>query len=120
MRRKELSDSAGFAFTPESAQQSAPHQPPHHHGHRGRLRERFFKNGAEQLADYEVLELLLFGVIPRQDTKGIAKALLAKFGTFGEVLAADPEDLKSVAGVKDAVATLLKAVQASVQLALQT
>jgi DNA repair protein RadC len=116
MRRKELSDSAGSLFYAEAPHDSVPH----HHGHRDRLRERFFRNGAEQLADYEVLELLLFGVIPRQDTKPIAKALLAKFGTFGEVLAADREQLTTVPGIKEAAATLLKAVQASVQLALQT
>ncbi|MGZ6186433.1 MAG: RadC family protein [Candidatus Binataceae bacterium] len=116
MRRKELSDSAGSLFIADTAGQSIPH----HTGHRERLRERFFRNGAEQLADYEVLELLLFGVIPRQDTKPIAKALLAKFGSFGEVLAAHPNELKGVAGIKDGAATLLKAVQASIQLALQT
>ena len=116
MRRKELNDSAGNLFYAEIVQTNTPH----HVGHRDRLRTRFLKNGAEQLADYEVLELLLFGVIPRQDTKPIAKALLAKFGTFGEVLAADPDALKAIPGIKDRAATLLKAVQASVQLALQT
>lgn len=67
-----------------------------------------------------ILELLLFGVIPRKDTKPIAKALLAKFGNFSEVLAASPEALMSVDGIKDSTAAMLKAVQASVQLSLQT
>ncbi|MGE4065112.1 MAG: RadC family protein [Rhodospirillaceae bacterium] len=93
---------------------------PHYHGHRDRLRERFLKAGAEKLPDYEVLELLLFGVIPRKDTKPIAKALLAKFGSFDEVLAASPEALMEVDGIKESSAALLKAVQASIQLALQT
>jgi DNA repair protein RadC len=118
MGQKELSDAAGHPFFVQIAQESTA--VPHHHGHRDRLRARFIKSGSEQLADYEVLELLLFGVIPRKDTKPIAKALLAKFGTFGEVLAADIEALKTVPGIKDSAAALLKAVQASVQLALQT
>lgn len=93
---------------------------PHYHGHRDRLRARFLAAGAEKLPDYEVLELLLFGVIPRKDTKPIAKALLAKFGSFDEVLAASPEALMTVDGIKDSAAAMLKAVQASIQLALQT
>ncbi|MGE4065106.1 MAG: RadC family protein, partial [Rhodospirillaceae bacterium] len=93
---------------------------PHYHGHRDRLRERFLKAGAEKLPDYEVLELLLFGVIPRKDTKPIAKALLAKFGSFDEVLAASPEALMEVDSIKESAAAMLKAVQASIQLALQT
>lgn len=95
-------------------------QMPHYHGHRDRLRERFLKAGAESLPDYEVLELLLFGVIPRRDTKPIAKALLAKFGSFDEVLAASPDALMQVDGIKESAASMLKAVQASIQLALQT
>lgn len=101
-----------------------PEQPdaetPHHLGHRDRLRARFLKAGAENLPDYEVLELLLFGVIPRKDTKPIAKALLARFGSFHAVMAASPEELMAVDGIKDAAAAMLKAVQASIQLALQT
>lgn len=93
---------------------------PHYHGHRDRLRARFLDAGAEKLPDYEVLELLLFGVIPRKDTKPIAKALLAKFGSFDEVLAASPEALMEIGGIKESAAALLKAVQASIQLALQT
>ncbi len=59
---------------------------PDHAGHRQRLRERFRKGGADALPDYELLELLLFRALPRRDTKGIAKRLLAQFGTFAEVI----------------------------------
>jgi DNA repair protein RadC len=115
--RKGLEDSAA-AELPGLAhlQQSKPH----FHGHRERLRERFLKAGAETLPDYEVLELLLFGAIPQKDTKPIAKELLEKFGSFDEVLAASPEALMEVKGIKESAAVLLKAVQASIQLALQT
>ena len=60
---------------------------PHFLGHRERLKTRFRELGAERLADYELLELILFQVVPRRDTKPIAKALLSRFGSFSEVLA---------------------------------
>jgi DNA repair protein RadC len=71
-------------------------------GHRARLRERLLGGGAEALADYEVLEYLLFGALARGDTKPQAKALLAHFGTLAGVLNADPNALKQVRGVSDA------------------
>ncbi len=58
---------------------------PHFHGHRDRLRERFRSGGADALPDYELLELVLFNAHPRQDMKPVAKALIAKFGSFAEV-----------------------------------
>ena len=60
---------------------------PHYHGHRQRLRARFREAGAEALSDYELLELLLFRVMPRRDVKPLAKALVAKFGSFAEARA---------------------------------
>ncbi len=71
-------------------------------GHRARLRERLLTGGAEALADYEVLEYLLFGALARGDTKPQAKALLARFGTLAGVLNAEPAALKQVKGVSDA------------------
>lgn len=67
---------------------------PHYHGHRGRVRERVLKAGTESLADYELLELLLFYSIERIDTKPLAKRLLERFGTLGDVFAAEPEQLR--------------------------
>ncbi len=67
---------------------------PHYHGHRGRVRERVMKAGVEPLADYELLELLLFYSIERIDTKPMAKALLERFGTLGDVFAAEPAQLR--------------------------
>lgn len=77
-------------------------------GHRQRLRERLLSGGGEALADYEVLEYLLFGALARGDTKPQAKALLAKFGTLAGVLNADPHALKQVKGVSDASVGALK------------
>ncbi|MEP1443843.1 MAG: DNA repair protein RadC [Hyphomicrobiales bacterium] len=88
---------------------------PHYSGHRDRLRDRFTENGATALADYELLELILFRAIPRRDTKPIAKALLAQFGTVAEVLSAPIERLKEVEGIGQSVAVDLKIIQAAGQ-----
>jgi DNA repair protein RadC len=80
----------------------------HFHGHRDRLRQRFREGGDQALADYELLELLLFRLIPRRDTKPIAKALLSRFGSLAEVLGAPAHLLTEIKGVGDSVATELK------------
>lgn len=82
---------------------------PHYLGHRERLRERFVASG-DTLADYELLELLLFRLIPRADTKPVAKALLARFGTLAEVLGAPASLLQEVKGVGASVALDLKVI----------
>ncbi len=86
---------------------------PDHLGHRERLRLRFSQGGADAMPDYELLELMLFRAIPRQDTKPIAKALIARFGSFGDVLAAPAPRLKEVKGVGDKVVFELKLIQAA-------
>ncbi len=67
---------------------------PHYHGHRQRVRDRALGSGLESFQDYELLELLLFYGIERIDTKPIAKKLLERFGTLGDVFAADADLLK--------------------------
>lgn len=86
---------------------------PHYLGHRDRLRERFSAAGGEVLADYELLELLLFRLIPRSDTKPVAKALLARFGTLAEVLGAPANLLQEVKGIGPSVALDLKVMAAA-------
>ena len=86
---------------------------PHYLEHRQRLRARFLAGGADALPDYEILELVLFAAIPRRDVKPLAKALIAKFGGFAEVLAAAPERLMEVEGVGEAVVAQLKIVEAA-------
>jgi DNA repair protein RadC len=71
-------------------------------GHRARLRDRLLGGGPEALADYEVLEYLLFGANARGDTKPQANALLARFGSLAGVLNAEPQALKQVKGISDA------------------
>ncbi len=82
----------------------------HYLGHRERLRSRFREGGETALADYEILELLLFRLIPRRDTKPIAKALLARFQTLAGVLGAPPGLLQEVKGVGETVALDLKLI----------
>jgi DNA repair protein RadC len=79
-------------------------------GHRARLRQRLLTGGAEALADYEVLEFLLFAANPRGDTKPLAKALLARFGSLPAVLNAEPGALRQVKGMGETGAATLKAV----------
>jgi DNA repair protein RadC len=88
---------------------------PHYAGHRERLRQRFASAGADALADYELLELVLFRSIPRRDVKPIAKELLKRFGSFAEVISAPVARLTEVAGVGEAVALDLKIMAAAGQ-----
>lgn len=71
---------------------------PHYYGHRQRLRAKFLEDSA-RLADYELLEALLGVIIPRRDTKPIAKALLKRFGNIKGVFAAREEELLSISGI---------------------
>ena len=77
-------------------------------GHRERLRQRFEKSGLQAFHEYEVLELLLTFVIPRQDTKPIAKELINKFKNFPAVLNADINELLNIKGIKDRSAQFVK------------
>jgi DNA repair protein RadC len=88
---------------------------PHYHGHRERLRARFRHTGADALADYELIELVLFRAIPQRDVKPLAKDLLKRFGSFNEVVSAPAARLKEVKGLGDAAITELKIVEAAAQ-----
>ena len=70
-------------------------------GHRQRLKERFKLGGGRDMADYEMLELLLTLAIPRKDTKPLAKALVKEFGSFAEVLFASDDKLMTFTGLKE-------------------
>ena len=86
---------------------------PHYTNHRQRLRARFMRAGATALADYEMLELVLFRAIPRRDVKPIAKRLLAEFGDFNRVITAPAARLSKVQGVGSAAVQELKIVEAA-------
>lgn len=86
---------------------------PHFHGHRERLRARFREAGPAALSDYELMELVLFRVIPRRDVKELAKKLVARFGSFAEAVNAPPERLAEIKGVGESIVTELKLIAAS-------
>lgn len=86
---------------------------PHYHGHRQRLRDRFLAGGSTALADYELLEMLLFSARPRGDVKPLAKKLLATFGSFSKVITASPLELARVEGMGDAAVAAILTVQAA-------
>ncbi len=85
-------------------------------GHRERLRARLIDGGSDALHDYELLEFVLFGARPRGDTKPLAKALIRAFGGFSEVITAEPERLRQVEGVSEAVVGAIKIVAAASEL----
>jgi DNA repair protein RadC len=89
---------------------------PHYLGHRERLRRRFREAGADALPDYELLEMILFRAVPRRDTKPLAKAILAHFGSFTEALNAPEERLKEIPGLGEAAITEIKLVRAAARL----
>src|SRR5271169_3008659 len=90
-----------------------PAEVEHYHGHRERLRTRFREGGSDALADYELIELILFRAIPRRDVKPLAKTLIARFGSFAEVMAAPPARLAEIDGMSAGAVTEFKIVEAS-------
>src|SRR5208337_2869121 len=99
----------GKLRTPDGLSEAAPH----FHGHRQRLRDRFMAAGGGALADYELMELVLFRAIPRRDVKPLAKSLLARFGSFAETIAAAPERLREIDGLNDAAICEIKLIEAA-------
>ena len=94
---------------PQGLEEAAPH----YLGHRERLRERFRAAGGDALPDYELLELILFRALPRRDVKGDAKALIQRFGSLAEVLAAPEIRLREEGGLSDSLITDLKVIEAA-------
>ena len=85
----------------------------HYLGHRQRLRDRFLGDMGAGFSDYELVELLLFLALPRTDVKPLAKALIARFGSYSDLLFASPSVIKEVPGAGDATVVALKSVQAA-------
>ena len=81
-------------------------------GHRARLRDRLLEGGDKALADYELLEAVLFGAMPRGDTKPLAKRLLSEFGSLAGVMAAEPRKLMNIDGVGQGVIGAIKVTEA--------
>jgi DNA repair protein RadC len=82
-------------------------------GHRSRLRQRLLDGGPDALLDHELLEYLLCLAIPRQDTKPLAKTLIARFGGLSAVLTAEPDALARTKGVGETAVAAIKIAQAA-------
>ena len=103
-------------FDDKPGPQEPPQKPKdHREGHRARLRTRFMAGGAAAVADYELLELVLFRAIPRRDVKPVAKRLIERFGGFAGAISADPQRLREVDGLGEAAVVELKIVEAAAQ-----
>jgi len=102
---------------PGNRQQPGTHKskPARNEGHRQRLRARLSAAGPEALPDYELLELLLTRAIPRRDTKGLAKELIAEFGSFAGALNAPVHRLEEMDGVGPAVIAQFQIARAVAQ-----
>ncbi len=97
---------------PDAEQGVARALPSYLRDHRKRLRARFLEGGAQAMPDYELLELLLFRAIPRQDVKPLARRLLDAFGDLAGVISAPPTRLSRIDGVGEAVIVELKLAEA--------
>ena len=84
-----------------------------HSGHRQRLKDQFLAHGMDPIHDVNVLELILFYAIPRQDTNPIAHRLLNTFGSLAAVFDATPEELMERGGLSKNAATLIKLIPAA-------
>ncbi len=84
-------------------------------GHHSRLRARFLQGGPAAVAEHELIEMVLFLAVPRRDTKPIARALLARFGSFSAAISAPLNQLLEVKGLGESGATSLKIIQAAAQ-----
>ena len=82
-------------------------------GHRERMRRKLLDAGPAAILDHELLEMVLFIALPRRDTKPLARALLARFGSFANVIAAPPRALLEQHGLAEAGVAALKTVQAA-------
>ncbi len=83
-----------------------------HDGHRQRLKNRFLREGLDSFEEVQVLELLLFYCIPRQDTNPIAHQLLNRFGSLAQVMEAPVSELQKVPGVGHSAAAFLSLIHA--------
>ncbi len=90
-------------------------QTPDYLGHRARVRKKFLNSLGEELHEYELLEILLFAASPRQDTKPLAKKLIAKFGDISGVVNADVEMLKTIDGVGEVAIVQIKIIARIIQ-----
>jgi DNA repair protein RadC len=111
VRKTEFAEAAMLGFSLSQATVVDPKKLQHRH--RAHLRERFLKGGEQSVADFELLELIVFRAIPHRDVRSLCKLLLKQFGSFNGVITASPGNLQKIRGVGQAVVNELKIVQAA-------
>lgn len=114
-KRKETKSSS---LQEEEDAETLKEKEPHKIGHRKRMKERVLSHGAATLADYELLEMLLYASIPRRDTKELAKRLITEFGSFTALLQASFEALEGV-GLSEKIIAILQLPRFSSELLRQ-
>ncbi|MBQ3596331.1 MAG: hypothetical protein II988_00770 [Clostridia bacterium] len=77
-----------------------------HSGHRQRLRDKFLSS-PEIMSEHELLEIILFDLLPRKNTNELAHKLLRVFGSIEGVMFAKAEQLMQVDGIGKNIATKL-------------
>lgn len=98
-----------------SKKESTSEETPHYTGHRQRIRERFLSSDGTGVAEYELLEMILFAAHPRGDVKPLAKKLLSTFGSLAKVIQADAHALMQVEGMGESGAASIKVIEAAAQ-----
>ena len=111
VRKTEFADTAMLGFSLSQVAIADPKKLQHRH--RAHLRARFLRGGEDAVADFELLELVIFRAIPHGDVRSLCKVLLKQFGSFNGVITASPDNLRKVRGVGQAVVNELKVVQAA-------
>lgn len=79
-----------------------------HAGHRQRVRDKVRKSGISGLANHEILEFLLFYVIPRRNTNLIAHKIYSHFESFAAISKASVEEISKIAGISPKSAAFIK------------
>jgi len=74
------------------------------------MKKRFSERGGKDFSDHELLEMLLYYAIPRQDTNKLAHKLLNEFGTLREVMNADPSRIEKVVGAGAGTAAFISLI----------
>lgn len=111
LRKSEFAEAAMLGFSLSQAAVIDPKQMVNRH--RAQLRTRFLKGGAQAVADFELLELVICRAIPHCDVRDLCKLLLKQFGSFNGVIAASDINLRKICGVGQSVINELRVVQAA-------
>lgn len=79
-----------------------------HDGHRQRMWHKYLEHGIRVFEEHEILEVLLFIMLPRINTNEISHDLINRFGSLKNVLDAPVSELKQIKGIGENSAVQLK------------